>query len=115
MLRWWLTVVVSCLVSLTASLTVLTAGASADESPARHVTRVRHWHPAYEHVVEVSIRPPGRTYIINGRYWTGTSDACFGWGPKQRVHTISGNWDGACWSAVIRNLTLGQTCEMTCW
>jgi hypothetical protein len=111
MLRWWLTVLVSCLVSFTA----LAADASADEAPARRVHRVRHWYPAYEHVVEVSIRPPGRTYIINGRYWTGTSDAaCFGWGPKQRVQMISGNWDGYCSTAVIRNVTLGRTCEMAC-
>ena len=115
MLRWWLTVVVSCVVLLTVSLTILAADASADESAVRHATRVRHWHPAYEHVVEVSIQPPGRTYIINGRYWTGTSDACFGWGPRQRVQMISGNWDGYCWTAVIRNVTLDRTCEMTCW
>jgi hypothetical protein len=54
--------------------------ASADEAAVPRVDGVRHWPSAYEHVVEVSIQPPGRTYIINGRYWTGTSNACFGWG-----------------------------------
>jgi hypothetical protein len=27
---------------------------------------------------------------------------------------ISGNWDGYCSTAVIRNVTLARTCEMTC-
>ena len=96
------------------SFAVLTVDASADKSAVRRVYRVRHWLPAYEHVVEVSIHPPGRTYIINGRYWTGTSEACFGWGPRQRVEMLSGNWDGYCSTAVIRNITLARTCEMTC-
>lgn len=67
-----------------------------------------------EHVVEVSIRPPGHRYIINGAYWTGTSPACFGWAPKQRVRMIVGEWHGNCSTAIIRNVTLGRTCEFVC-
>ena len=67
-----------------------------------------------EHVVEVSIHPPGQRYIINGAYWTGTSPACFGWAPKQRVSMIAGEWHGYCSTAIIRNVTLGRTCEFVC-
>jgi hypothetical protein len=106
-----------CLVAalaVLASPAVQAAELSVGDAPAR-TYRVRHyWRAVPQHVVEVAIRPLGHQYIINGRYWTGTSNACFGWGPKQRVRMISGEWHGNCATAVIRNVTLGRTCEMIC-
>ena len=84
-------------------------------STSRHSYRVdRLVRSLPEHVIEVSIHPPGHRYIINGAYWTGTSPACFGWAPKQRVRMIAGEWHGTCGTAIIRNVTLGRTCQFVC-
>jgi len=87
----------------------------SNTSASRPHYRVDHFVRVIpEHVVEVSIHPPGHRYIINGAYWTGTSPACFGWVPKQRVRMIAGEWHGYCSTAIIRNVTLGRTCEFVC-
>ena len=110
------------LLTLLASLLFGAAQAAAMHRSHHHHWRAHHSHhhgPGWRfaperHVVE-GRRPPGsRVFLINGSWFTATSDACSNWKNGDRIRLLAGEWHGACTTAVFYNARRHMTCEMFC-
>jgi hypothetical protein len=107
------------LLALTASVP---APSEAAETGAR--TRTHHhrhsWHhrhivlPAERHVIEITRPTASGYFVINGRSFSAMTETCARWAAGERITLVSGDWNGACSSAVFYNARRRQVCEMWC-
>jgi hypothetical protein len=98
---------------------LLSAASAADITINRrirgHVYSSHHFVlPPERHVVEKVLPPYSGNYLINATRFTAMTPACSRWVSGDRIRLISGDWHGACNTAVFRNVTRGMTCELSC-
>ena len=90
--------------------------AAADGLDVRHH---RQWSGGYDlrlpperHVIEV-VDGWGR-FIINGTRFTPREPVCQGWTAGDEIKFLAGEMHRYCATALIRNVSRRQTCEVSC-
>ncbi len=95
------------------------AAGNADADGDRVRRHVHHGSTGYDlrlpperHVIEV-VDGWGR-FIINGSRFTPREPVCQGWTAGDEIKFLAGEMHGHCATALIRNVSRRQTCEVSC-